>query len=182
MVKARIRRPKPADIDELNQFFRTVITDTFHKEGIGELHEDIEKEIEAKNSYLQHDLLSGGNDRFFLIALAEEKIIGTIEYGPASELIDKCTEGALSGLYEVGTVFVHPDYQNSGIANQLLNEMYLTLKNKGVEEFCLDSGYKHSQKIWEKKFEEPDYLFKDYWGDGAHHMIWRVRVNELFSV
>jgi GNAT superfamily N-acetyltransferase len=182
MFKVQIRRPKAADIEELDQFFGTVITDTFHKEDIGDLHEDVEKEIEAKNSYLQHDLLSGGKDRFFLIALAGEKIIGTIEYGPASELINKCTEGALCSLYEVGTVFVHPDYQNSGIGNQLLTEMYLTLKNKGVEEFCLDSGYKQSQKIWEKKFGEPDYLFKDYWGDGAHHMIWRVRVHELFSV
>lgn len=65
MFKVQIRRPKAADIEELDQFFRTVITDTFHKEGIGDLHEDVEKEIEAKNSYLQHDLLSGGKDRFF---------------------------------------------------------------------------------------------------------------------
>lgn len=179
MIKVQIRRPKAADKEELNQFFRTVITDTFHKEGIGDLQEDMEKEIEAKNIYLQHDLLSGGKDRFFLIALAEDKIIGTIEYGPASELINKCTEGALSDLYEAGTILVHPDCQNSGIGNQLLNEMSLTLKNKGVEEICLDSGYKQSQKVWEKKFGKPEYLLKDYWGDGAHHMIWRVRVHSI---
>lgn len=52
MLKVLIRRPKAADIDELNNFFRTVITDTFHKEGIGDLQEDMEEEIEAKNRYL----------------------------------------------------------------------------------------------------------------------------------
>jgi GNAT superfamily N-acetyltransferase len=181
MLRVLIRRPTAADMEALNNFFSAVITDTFYKEGIGDLQGDMEEEIEAKNSYLHRDLLSGGKDRYFLIALAGDKIIGTIEYGPASELINKTTEGALSSLYEVGTVFVHPDYQKSGIGNQLLNEMYLTLKNKGVEEFCLDSGYKQSQKIWKKKFGEPEYLLKDYWGKGAHHMIWRVRVNDLFS-
>ena len=179
MLRVLIRRPKAGDKAELNNFFRAVITDTFHKEGIGELKEDMEDEIEAKNEYLHRDLLSGGKNRFFLIALTGDKIIGTIEYGPASELIKKSTEGALSDIYEMGTVFVHPDYQKSGIGNQLLNEMYVTLKNKGVEEFCLDSGYKQSQKIWKKKFGEPEYLLKDYWGKGAHHMIWRVRIKDI---
>ncbi len=74
---------------------------------------------------------------------------------------------------------MHPDYQRQGIGNQLLAEMYLTLKNAGIEEFCLDSGYSSAQKIWQKKFGEPDYLLKDYWGDGAHHMIWKINVHKI---
>jgi hypothetical protein len=56
--------------------------------------------------------------------------------------------------------------------------MYLTLQNRGIEEFCLDSGYLSAQKIWRKKFGEPDYLLKDYWGEGYNHMIWRIKVRD----
>lgn len=174
-----IRRPAAEDAKDLNHFFRMVITDTFLKEGIGDLLEDMEEEIIAKKNYLNMDMKSGGRERYFLIALLGDKIVGSIEYGAANELIIRGSDQALNGFYEVGTVFVHPDYQKKGIGNQLLAAMYLTLRNKGVEEFCLDSGYKHSQKIWRRKFGEPDYLLKDYWGEGSHHMIWRIKVNSI---
>jgi hypothetical protein len=57
--------------------------------------------------------------------------------------------------------------------------MYSTLKSKGIEEFCLDSGYKIAQTIWKKKFGEPVYLLEDYWDKGNDHMIWRIRVSDL---
>ena len=46
MLNFEIRRPMSENISELNHFFRLVITDTFSKEGIGEMLEDIEDEIE----------------------------------------------------------------------------------------------------------------------------------------
>lgn len=143
--------------------------------------EDIEVEIEAKKTYLETDLNSKGEKRYFLIALDEDKIIGTIEYGPASELISKCTDYALAGLNEIGTVFVHPNFQRNGVGNLLLNRMYLTLKDRGIEEFCLDSGYIRAQKIWKNKFGAPDYFLKDYWDEGYHHLIWRITVERLLK-
>ena len=80
---------------------------------------------------------------------------------------------------EVGTVFVLPDYQKMGVGNLLLNTMIFTLKSKGIEEFCLDSGYTSAQKIWKKKFGDPNYLLKDYWGKGHDHMIWRIKISDL---
>jgi GNAT superfamily N-acetyltransferase len=174
-----IRRPRTQDIKELNQFFRTVITDTFIKEGIGDKLKDIEDEIVAKKTYLESDFVSDGKKRYFLIALDRDKIIGSIEYGPASELISNCTHNALKDLNEVGTVFVHPNFQSKGVGNLLLNKMYMTLQGKGLEEFCLDSGYISAQKIWKKKFGDPNYLLKDYWGEGYHHMIWRIKIDDL---
>jgi GNAT superfamily N-acetyltransferase len=106
-------------------------------------------------------------------------VIGSIEYGPVSQLIIDLTNGELKELVEVGTVYVHPDYQGTGIGTLLLNVMFLTLKNKGIEDFCLDSGYKRAQKIWTKKFGEPDYLKKDYWSPGFHHMIWKRILSEM---
>lgn len=181
MYRVEIRRPQMEDYEELTQFFSTVIKDTFAREGISELVDDIEHEIESKKQYLSSDFNSNGENRYFLIAIDKKsnKVIGTIEYGPASELILKCTDGALNGLYEIGTVFVHPDYQRRGIGNLLLNVMFLTLINRGIQEFCLDSGYTNAQKIWKKKFGEPDYWLKDYWAEGSDHMIWRRSIRDM---
>jgi GNAT superfamily N-acetyltransferase len=181
MQTVEIRRPRMEDIEELNKFFRIVITDTFRREGLAGLMDDIKAEIESKINYLQLDLDSNGEKRYFLIALAENKIIGTIEYGPASELIIECTEGKLGNLVEVGTVFILPDYQRQGIGNRLLAEMLQTLKGRGIVDFCLDSGYKTAQTIWKRKFGEPDYLLKDYWGQGQDHMIWKVSTSGVYS-
>ncbi len=176
-----IRRPKIEDIEELNCFFKMLVANTFAREGLAYMLDEIEDEIKSKKRYLKSDLDSNGEDRYFLIALDGEKVIGTIEYGPASQLINDLTNSELKELFEVGTVFVHPDYQKRGIGNKLLNAIYVTLKSKGVEEFCLDSGYTNSQKIWKKKFGEPDYLIKDFWGEGFDHMIWRVKVKDVLK-
>jgi GNAT superfamily N-acetyltransferase len=180
VLNVEIRRPRTEDITELNHFFRTVITDTFNKEGIGDKVEDLEGEIQAKNTYLSSDLKSNGKERYFLLALDGDKIIGTIEYGAASDLICKCTDNALKKLHEVGTVFVHPTYQRMGIGNVLLKKIIETMHSKRIEEFCLDSGYVSAQNIWKKKFGDPAYLLENYWGEGYHHMIWRIKMENLF--
>lgn len=134
-----IRRPGSEDRAELHKFFRMVITDTFLKDGIGNKLNDIEEEIESKKIYLESDLVSDGENRYFLIASDGEKIIGSIEYGLASELICQCSNHEIKDLNEIGTVFVHPDFQGQGVGNYLLHNMYTTMQSKGIEEFCLDS-------------------------------------------
>jgi GNAT superfamily N-acetyltransferase len=178
--KVEIRRPRTEDIEELHQFFRIVITDTFASEGLSDLIDDIEAEIDCKKKYLKLDLNSKGERRYFLIALAGNKIIGTIEYGHASKLIRDCTNGKLGHVVEVGTVFVHPEFQRQGIGSKLLAEMIHTLKARGIVEFCLDSGYKNAQTIWKKKYGEPNYLLRDYWGQGQDHMIWKLSTNGAY--
>ncbi|WP_242218375.1 GNAT family N-acetyltransferase [Bacillus cereus group sp. BfR-BA-01380] len=181
MCNVEIRRPRIEDIEEINQFFSTTIKNTFAREGLSELLDDIENEIDNKKEYLKCDFDSNGKNRYFLIAADTNcnKVIGTIEYGPASELINNCTNQVLKDLPEIGTVFVHPDYQRRGIGNLLLNTMFLTLLSKGIKEFCLDSGYTNAQKVWKKKFGEPDYLLKDYWGDRYDHMIWKRCIDDV---
>ena len=179
MLNIEIRRPRIEDTNELNQFFEKVIIDTFNKEGIGEKFEDTEAEINTKKKYLLTDFTSKGANRYFLIAWHSDKIVGSIEYGPASDLICKCTKNALKGLHEVGTVYVLPEYQRMGIGRILLNSIYSELQLKGIEEFCLDSGYARAQQIWKKKFGEPDYLLKNYWDEGIDHMIWKIKISDL---
>jgi GNAT superfamily N-acetyltransferase len=177
VINAEVRRPKFDDIKQLNEFFRIVIRDTFAKEGIGDKLDDMTNEIKIKEKYLTADLESNGEKRYFLIALNAGQIIDSIEYGPTSDLIIEVT-GDLKEPIEVGTVFVHPDCQRMGVGNLLLSEMFGTLQKKGIEEFYLDSGYKNAQKIWMKKFGEPDYWLKNYWDKGYDHMIWKLTVSD----
>lgn len=179
MQGIEIRRSASEDSLKLAQFFRMVITHTFHKEGIGHLVDDLEAEFESKQQILQQDFESGGKIRYVLIALDKGQIIGTIEYGPSSKLIQECTKNALQEQVEVGTVFVHPDYQGNGISHLLWNVMYLTLLSRGIKEFCFDSGYNEAQRIWCQKFGEPDYRLENYWGEGQHHMIWTRQTAQI---
>lgn len=178
MHQIEIRRPKIEDIEQLKALFSVVIHDTYMKEGLGEKLNDIREEIKVKEKYLENDFKSNGKERFFLIAVDDARIIGSIEFGQASNLINECTNNQFRGLLEVGTLFVHPGYQRQGIGNLLLKNIYSSLLNKGFEEFCLDSGYSRAQTIWTRKFGEPNYFLKDYWGQDNHHMIWKVRIND----
>ncbi|WMT39587.1 GNAT family N-acetyltransferase [Paenibacillus sp. D2_2] len=181
MQQVEIRRPNLEDYQELHHFFRSVITDTFAKENLADLVEDIEQEIMTKERYLKLDYESLGVDRYFLLAVMNEQIIGTIEYGPSSSLIHELTQDSLKNMVEIGTVFVHPKYQQRGIGSLLFTHLLISLRNKGIVEFCLDSGYSHAQKYWIKKLGEPDYWFENYWGEGNDHMIWRRQTNEILE-
>lgn len=176
-----VRRPKIEEIESVNEFFELVIRDTFERNGIADLVETLEEEIEDKRKCLNEDIESNGENRYFLIVTIDDMIIGSIEYGPANNLIITCTNGELKDLVEVGTVFVHPEYQTKGIGNLMLMHLYNELNNKGIKEFCIDSGYKSAQKIWIKKFGEPEYHLKDYWGEGADHMVWRLKVSDVLE-
>ncbi|SHJ30824.1 Acetyltransferase (GNAT) domain-containing protein [Geosporobacter subterraneus DSM 17957] len=174
-----ISRPRPEEVSLINEFFEIVLKDTFERNGISDLVDTLDKEIENKRCFLNQDMESCGEDRYFLIAKQEEKIIGTIEYGPANEVIISCTNGESKALIEIGTVFVHPQYQRKGVGNRLLSSIYAELEKKGIAEFYLDSGYKIAQKVWVYKFGNPEYHLKDYWGEDADHMVWRVCVKDV---
>lgn len=179
MTEIQICRPKLEEEGSISEFFRIVLKDTFEKNNILHLTETFDNEIRDKRRILREDFESNGEVRFFLIAKEGDKVVGSIEYGPSNDLIVSCTNGELKELFEIGTVFVHPQYQKRGIGNLLLKEIYIELQKKGNQEFCLDSGYKTAQKIWIKKFGEPTYHLKDYWEKDADHMIWKVSLADV---
>lgn len=179
MQNFEIRRPNEEDIESINDFFSLVINDTYVKEGLGDRLKDILDEIETKKSFLQSDLSKVLNHRHFLIALIEGKIVGTTEYGSPNEIIRNLPGDPYKELIEIGSVFVHPGYQGQGIGSKLLHAMFMTLMEQGIDEFCLDSGYTRAKQIWQKKFGEPSYILKDYWGQGFDHMIWHARISDL---
>lgn len=179
MINIESSRPKFEDIELINKFFEIVIRDTFERNGIGNLVDEIIEKIEDKRRRLNQDIESDGKNRYFLIAKEGDKIVGSIEYGPSNELIISCTNGQLKELVEIGTVFVHPDYQNKGIGSRMLKLIFIEMNKNEIKEFCLDCGYKIAQKIWINKFGNPEYHLKDYWGEDADHMVWRISVEDV---
>ena len=69
-----------------------------------ELFEDQKMNGRQKN-YLKSDLDSHGDERFSWLAIHEEtkRIVGTIEYGIANELIQKNVQEDLTDFPEIGT-------------------------------------------------------------------------------
>lgn len=181
MKNIEISRPLVKDTPLIHEFFEIVLRDTFEKNGISDLAEALNEEIEDKKACLNQDFASDGQDRYFLIAKDGQKVIGSIEYGQANSLIMSCTQGEYEGMAEVGTVFVHPDYQHQGLGSQLLKQLLVEMRSRGLEEFCLDSGYATAQKIWTRKFGLPAYHLKDYWTAGADHMVWRVGIEDMLN-
>lgn len=181
MKNVEIARPLVEDTPLIHDFFEAVLQDTFERNDISHMEATLAEEIEAKKICLEQDHESEGQARHFLIAKDAGRIVGSIEYGPANDLIISCTHGELEGIAEVGTVFVHPDYQNQGIGSQLVRLLLSEMRSGGLREFCMDSGYPSAQKTWTRKFGLPAYHLKDYWGEGADHMVWLVQIDDVLG-
>ena len=178
IIATIIRRPRLEEKEFIQEFFTLVLRETFQSNGLQAYQDLLEEEIVDKKRCLEQDFMTDGKERFFLLAEDQGQIIGSIEYGLANELLEQCTNHELKGMLEIGTVFVHPEYRQRGVASSLFSALFRELANKGEEEICFDSGYKKAQKIWCNKFGEPEYFLENYWGDGDHHMVWRVGVKQ----
>lgn len=171
-----VRRPKKEEIFQIEEFMRGVLVDTYIKEQIDETMYDLQEELATKKAYLASYFESDGKDRYFLVAVSGNNIVGTMEFGKQSALLKELTKGELKEVPEMGTAFVHPDHQGQGIASTLLEELKRELRRRGIREFCLDSGYQRAQRIWKKKFGSPRYTFENYWAEGVSHEIWIVKI------
>lgn len=176
-LQLTIERPRPQDQGRIEAFFDAVLLDTFQQNGIAHLIAERQQEMAEKRHFLAHDLTTGGTQWYFLIAKVGEKVVGTIQYGPSNALINTCTGDALKDVVEIGTVFVGPEYQGQGVGRLMMASILKVLEEKGIREFCLDSGYPLAQAHWCKQLGEPQYHLVDYWGPGADHMIWHIALS-----
>lgn len=182
-----IRRPNIEDQASACRMFAASITDAFAQEGLADAAEDIAYEIAHKSDLLRVAIeQSSSTSRsfgvpavaFFLIAEREGEVAGTISFGPRGDKIQELAGEELNGVGELGSLYVHPNAQNQGIGSKLIAAMVKEMRNRGVETFCLDSGYGKAQERWRRKFGEPYIFAKDYWDAGAHHAIWSCRVED----
>ncbi len=167
-----IKKPMETDVSKLQDFLELVISDTSKKEG-GEEEEFILEEVRGKMKVLKNYLQHPDKDTSFLIAVDGEQIIGTISSSFCRGKILEFLGNRVEKEFQIGTVYIHPDYQRKGVAVSLLNRMNEILKGKGIKEFYLDSGYLEAQKYWKRKLGAPLFVKKDYWEEGIDHMIWK---------
>lgn len=171
--------PAQADIKAAYRVFEASIPDAYEKEGLGHLKEDIHREIEHKKHLLDDSMSSPNSKPYVLLAKHEETVVGTISFGPCGEDIKKCTGNQLDRIGELGSLYVLPSFQGQGVGSALIHTLLTYLSEQGIEQFCLDSGYKRAQKKWLRKFGEPYKVVKDYWGPGFDHMIWLCKVHDV---
>lgn len=176
-----LNKPDKGDTEELKQLFTHTITDAFEKEKIDDA-QGIKNEINEKITSFSEDLESNGKKRYFLVARLNNKIVGTISYGPCNALALKNSGEKLKDVLEIGTVYILPEYQKKGIGSILVKSMLNELKIRNITDFCLDSGYKRAQVIWRKKFGEPSFVIKDYWGPDSDHMIWYRKLSDVTEI
>jgi len=173
-----IRPPASVEIRQIHRVFELAIKDAFMQEGLETHQEDIQHEINHKQERLANALHAHEPELQFLVARAYDEVIGTISYGPSGPLISECTDGQLKDVGELGSLYILPDYQNRGIGSALIREMVQQLDKQGIEQFCLDSGYRRAQVRWTRKFGPPYAVMKDRWGPDSPHMVWLCQVRD----
>ncbi|MGG3455119.1 GNAT family N-acetyltransferase [Paenibacillus rhizolycopersici] len=184
----------PADREEACRVFERTIPEAFAEEGLGHLMEEIREEIEGKKRLVDVALRiapglgphrpsphAAERDVFFLVARSAGEVVGTISFGPCGKEIAECTRHALDDVGELGSLYVLSACQGQGIGAALIQAMADELKGRGIQQFCLDSGYKKAQQKWLRKFGEPYAVAKNYWGPGQDHMVWLCNVEDYVS-
>ncbi len=154
------------------------IEDAFAQETLEHRDDEIRDLVGEKAAMYDESLADGGHGIRFLAAKQGQQVIGVISYGPCGTAVRECTGEALAGIGELGTLYVLPEYQNQGIGSALIQALLQQLAREGVEQFCLDGGFKGSQKRWLCKFGAPYVTVPDYWGPGADSMVWLCRVRD----
>lgn len=165
------------DVTSVTNLYRHSIKVAFEGEGLGHLDSDIQQEIESKIRMVNNSLNPQNSDTYFWVAQMDGKVVGTISYAPCGEDIRVCTGNKLDAVGELGSLYVLPDYQGQGIASALIAELVIFLRQLGITEFCLDSGYRRAQTKWLQKFGTPYAVVRDYWGPDSVHMVWLCPVN-----
>jgi GNAT superfamily N-acetyltransferase len=178
-MDAIIERPKTNERQEIRALFDVVIKHTFALENAVDEVELMDELIADQQDLIDLDFKIDGQDCFFLVARLNGKIVGTICHRPCSDVIIDCAGKQAALMVEIGSMYILPQYQGKGIAKQLLNAMYETLAQKGIDEFWLDSGYTVAKKVWAKVFGEPSIIMKDYWGEGIDHHLWYRKLDEV---
>ncbi|WP_379153293.1 GNAT family N-acetyltransferase [Paenibacillus sp. sgz5001063] len=177
--KLSISTLTPEDIQPVIQLFTCSISDAFEQEGLAYLQEDIHNEVEKKKLMAEASLDSRNTSPYFLVAKIDGVIVGTISFAPCGEDIRSCTGNQLDDVGELGSLYIMPNYQGQGVGSALIKELMAYLRQQGIEQFCLDSGYTRAQARWLRKFGVPYRTVKDYWGPDSVHMVWLCKVSEF---
>ena len=178
-----INRPDINDVLQIHELFSITIKNNFKEEGVlNTLEEEANNEIETLKQNLQFDFDTKGEKEHFLIAKLSDQVLGTIAFGAPNSIVRNHLKLEDLKIPEVKSVYVLPGFQGKGIGSLLLKVMLRLLKDKKINAFYLDSGYRKAQQFWKRKLGDPTWLLPDYWPGGNPHMIWHKRVDDLIDI
>ncbi|MFW5913479.1 MAG: N-acetyltransferase family protein [Bacillota bacterium] len=172
--KLKIIDATPDHEEMIRTLWDQVIRDAFKKQGM-DAHHNPDDELAFKMDQLK-GAWNHPSHHYFL-AFFDKRPVGTMAYGkPPNRGILRRTGEALRDTVEIGSLYIHPDYQRKGIGKALLIHALETLQSKGVDTVCFDSIIESSKNIWRKLFGEPRYKIPSKKHDFTH-MIWVVSVD-----
>ena len=155
-------------------FLDLTIRHTYGKEEISLGDDDPKDEISFKMAYFK-SILNEKNAAFYL--LFDPFLIGTISYKKVEGDILSLSQGAYKNEVEIGSVYVHPSYQNKSYGKRLLIHVLHDLKAKNKRMFCLDCGYPKAQVIWTHLLGKPVIVDAHHFGKEKPLMIWHCDVD-----
>ena len=166
------REPDNHDLLNIHKLFKDAIAGAFKQNNITDKEElayEINEKSDRIDKYLNHQL----KDSFFLIALDKTRIAGIAGIYPVKQLIMDNTNDISSHTLELGSVYIHPEYQKQGIAGNLVDRLIKRMASQGVGEYYLDCGYATSQEYWKRVFGKPIKTIENYFGENESYMIWK---------
>jgi GNAT superfamily N-acetyltransferase len=175
----RIGRLRPDDVADAERVLDSAIRDVWVREGIDDAVFSVDAEVSKKVRMLRASLKVSWRDsdavppaHVFLTASDASGVIGTVSFGPrGAEILDLAAQQT-AGLGELGGLYVLPERQGAGVASRLIDAMIGELRDRGIQRFCLDTGYRSAQARWIRRFGEPEVVAADYWGPGTAHLVW----------
>lgn len=177
-MELQIRRPVLKNLEEISKLFLETVTNNFKDEGLfPALADQVDEEVASLINTLKSDFETNGKETYFLIALFQNQIVGTVAYGPISKILTDNLSNTQTNIPEIKSVYVPPKFQGQGIGSVLFEKILEILSEHGIPAFYLDSGYQRAQQYWTKKLGLPSQVLKNYWSGGNHHMIWYRQVD-----
>ena len=173
----KIRSVTNFDVDELKKLFEITISDIFTKNDIIDPYE-MKNEIEGKSIKVYNAIINKKPKSKYYVAETNKCIIGIAGYSLINNDIKANIEIENYDAYELGTVYILPEYQRIGVGTLLIENIIESMKNTGIYEFYLDCGYKTSQLFWLKKFGTPYKIIKNKFGENQDYMIWKVKTED----
>ena len=130
-MNINIIRPGQSDLAAIKKHLEYTISDTFKIAGVYEsAYDEYLEELEYQMEQIQKDMLTNGEEEYFLLAKNNDKIIGTIGLGQPNPVIKKYCKSLDKKSKEIKAVYVNPEFQKKSIGSQLLTKMMQYLKNK----------------------------------------------------
>ena len=172
-IRIQIRPLKIGDVSELKKLFEKTIYEIFERNNI-EDKKELEQEINDKIFKVFKSIIEEESSSNFYVAEKENTIIGIAGLSLINSDIESYIE-INENAYELGTVYVLPEFQRKGIGSLLINTVIENIKNLGIHEFYLDCGYRTSQSYWIEKFGKPYINIENKFGKNQDYMIWKVK-------